>query len=142
MNERLDRLKRDVFFELLDLAGRVFIVVRNGEGVRIGSRGFTPQEEENGLVLVLNRRMSFRWEDDLLEARLVFGTDPHDCVIPARHIVAVNSPELQTQLVVAGPPETAGEAESPPAGSREAPPDGTTRAGGKVVRVDFSKKKR
>lgn len=137
MKSRLNKLKKDTFFELLDLAGRVFIVVGYSDDVRIGSRGFLEGEKETGLVLVLNRRMKFKWDDDVLECRLVFGTEPHDCIIPEEHILAVHSPEMNTQLVVAPmSPESAsrdGEGGGEPASQQDE---------GNVVEVDFKKKRR
>ncbi|VAX27584.1 hypothetical protein MNBD_NITROSPIRAE03-1693 [hydrothermal vent metagenome] len=128
---RLNELKRHIFHELLDLAGRVFVVVRNAENVFIGNRGFLPEEEEKGLILVFNRGMKFTWDDHGIDARLVFGTTPQRCIVPAEHIMGVYCPELNTQflsLTDTGPEpaieSTAGE-EKP----------------SKVVKVDFRKKK-
>jgi hypothetical protein len=55
----LNELKKTVFYELLNLAGRVLIVVRYSESVSVGNRGLLPEEKENGLVLVLTCRMHF-----------------------------------------------------------------------------------
>lgn len=136
MKARLNKLKRDTFFELLDLAGRVFIVVGYSDEVRIGSRGFLEGEKETGLVLVLNQRMKFKWENGVLECSLVFGTEPQECVIPEEHILAVHSPEMNTQLIVAPV--------SPAAGSKTGEGGGKTvphQGEGNVVEVDFKKKR-
>jgi len=138
MQDRLNSLKQKVFYELLDIVGRVFVVVRYAEDVQIGSRGFLPEEREDGLVLVLNRRMDFSWRDGVLECRLVFGATPQTCLIPERHIVAIHSPELQTQFVTV--PEDTGAiaeaGETPPADA------GSDRGSEpKVVKVDFTRKR-
>ncbi|GBE37015.1 hypothetical protein BMS3Bbin07_01170 [bacterium BMS3Bbin07] len=128
---RLNELKRHIFYELLDLTGRVFVVVRNAENVVIGNRGFLPEEEEKGLILVFNRGMKFTWDDYGIDARLVFGTNPQHCIVPAEHIMGVYCPELNTQflsLTDAGT-ETATESTT----VEEKP--------SKVVKVDFRKKK-
>jgi len=120
-----------------------YVVVRYSDAVRIGTRGFLGSEKESGLILVLNTKMRFSWEDDILECRLVFGSEPHTCTIPADHIVAIHSPELETQLVVAGNPESKeppAPKESRPDPAKDAEPQ--TETGSKVVQVDFSKKKK
>lgn len=63
MAETLEELKKQVFYEMLNIVGRVFIAVRYGENVVIGKRGFLPQEMEKGLVLVFNQKMNFTWDD-------------------------------------------------------------------------------
>jgi len=135
---RLNELKRHIFYELLDLAGRAFVVVRKAEGVVIGNRGFLPEEEEKGLVLVFNKGMKFRWDDRGIDARLVFGTTPEHCVIPAEHIIGVYCPELNSQflcLTESGQEAAAGSTTEETGETRE-------KAGGsKVVKVDFRRKK-
>ncbi|GMT47035.1 MAG: hypothetical protein IEMM0007_0601 [bacterium] len=128
---RLNELKRHIFYELLDLTGRVFVVVRNAENVIIGNRGFLPEEEEKGLILVFNKGMKFTWDDYGIDARLVFGTNPQHCIVPAEHIMGVYCPALNSQFLCLTDigPETAvastiGEKKS-----------------SKVVKVDFRKKK-
>jgi len=142
IRQRLNELKIKTFYELLDLAGRVFLIVRYSDEVRIGTRGFLPEEKENGLVLVLNKKMKFTWEDGVLECRLVFGSKPHSCFIPEDHIIGVHSPELNTQLVVA--PNISDEKEA----VQEERPEKTlatlpsAKSGKNVVKVDFTKKRR
>lgn len=98
--KRLNELKKHTFFELLELAGRVFIVVDYDENVVIGKRGFLPEEKERGLVLVFNQRMKFQWSEDALTATLVFGNIPEKCYIPVNSIAAIFSPDLRVQLTV------------------------------------------
>lgn len=97
---RLNELKKGIFFELLELAGRVFIVVDYQEDVIIGKRGFLPEEKERGLVLVFNKRMNFKWDKNILKATLVFGNTPEKCYIPVNAIAGVFSPDLRVQLLV------------------------------------------
>ncbi|MGC8937897.1 MAG: hypothetical protein ACP5KH_02755, partial [Thermodesulfovibrio sp.] len=68
--KKLNELKKQTFFDLLELAGRVFIIVDYDESVVIGKRGFLPEEKERGLVLVFNSRMKFSWENDAITATL------------------------------------------------------------------------
>lgn len=98
--KRLNELKKHTFFEILELAGRVFIIVDYDEKVVIGKRGFLPEEKERGLILVLNQRMKFIWEDDAITATLVFGNTPEKCYIPVNTIAGVFSPDLRIQLTV------------------------------------------
>lgn len=98
--ERLNYLKRTIFFEILEMAGRVFIIVDYDESVVIGKRGFLPEEKERGLVLVFNKRMSFAWQADALVANLVFVDKPEKCYIPINFITGVFSPDLRIQMVM------------------------------------------
>jgi hypothetical protein len=123
----LDELKREVFFRLLDLAGRVYIQVRYSDAVRIGRRGFLAEEKEEGLVLVLNQKMKFTWDDEGIHTTLLFGTAPEKCFIPAGDIVAVYSPELGAQFVTS--------LSSTP-GSEESGDDADN-----LIKVDFTKRK-
>lgn len=96
----LNELKANIFYEILNIVGRVFIVVRYSESVKLGKRGFLPEERENGLVLVFNNKMKFTWGEAGIEATLVFGNLLQRCFIPEDDIVAVYSPELKVQFIV------------------------------------------
>jgi len=97
---KMNELKRHIFFEFMNQAGRAFIVVRHSENVIIGSRGFTDEEKKNGIVLVFNSKMNFLWDDYGITAKLAFGTIPQKCFIPSEDIVAVYSPELLAQFTI------------------------------------------
>lgn len=134
MDSRLNELKKTVFYEMLDIAGRAFIVARYSEALVIGNRGLTDDEMKNGIVIVFNKRMHFSWDDYGISATLVFGTSPQKCFIPADDIVAVYSPELSAQFLAA------------PQLPQEKPEKDTlkaarTKEAENVVRIDFSKKK-
>jgi hypothetical protein len=131
MDQKLNELKKKVFQEILDVAGRVFIVARYSDQVMIGKRGFTEEEKKNGLVLVFNVHMNFVWDESGISSTLVFGTTPQKCFVPAEDIIAIYSPELQCQFISA--PQT----------SQEMAPgkDEEEKAGPNVVKVDFRKKK-
>ena len=129
----LNGLKRHIFYELLNLVGRVFVVVRYAEDVIIGKRGFLPEEKEKGIVLVFNKKTGVNWDDYGIDARLVFGTTPEHCIIPAEHVIGVYSPELNTQFLCM--PETGTETNTDSTGHKEEPEPS------KVVKVDFRKKK-
>lgn len=98
--KKLNDLKKHIFFEILELAGRVFIIVDYDESVVIGKRGFLPEEKERGLVLVFNSKMKFNWDNDAITATLVFGNTPEKCYIPINTIAGVFSPDLRIQLAV------------------------------------------
>ena len=135
--DHIHNLKKTVFYDLLNIAGRVFIVVNYSENVSIGNRGFLPEEKENGLVLVFNSQMNFRWEDYGISAQLVFGGSRHKCFIPTDDIIAIYSPEAQAQFITA--PQTASESKGK---SIEKEVDKLMEEGSRdnVVKVDFSKK--
>ncbi len=133
--KELNNLKKKVFYDLLNLAKRVFIVVKYSDNVIIGNRGFLEEEKKNGLILVFNTKMNFLWKDNFIDAKLVFGTTPQKCFIPEENIIAVYSPDIQTQFVTAfnpvGPDKAPLDEES----------DESLNSDKKVIKVDFSKKK-
>lgn len=127
----IDELKRDVFCRFVDLAGRAYIHIRYSGAVRLGRRGFVGDERESGLVLVLNSKMNFTWDEDGIRATLLFGTAPEKCFIPSDDIIAIYSPELGAQLTFSPVSEFEGNGDS--ATRREAE--------GNVIKVDFTKGK-
>jgi hypothetical protein len=142
MTETMDELKRMVFYGMLDLAGRVFIVTRHSGNVVIGNRGFTEDEKRQGIVLVFNNRMQFSWGDSGISATLVFGASPQKCFIPAEDIIVIYSPELNAQFAT-GPVEETKTAGSAKKEKEEGETPKTEKASqdSKVVKVDFRKKK-
>lgn len=98
--EGTDSLKREVFTKLMEMAGRVFILVRYSEAVKIGNRRFTEEEKKNGLVLVFTRGMKYAWDDFGIRATLVFSSTPQKCFIPSGDIIVVYCPEMGVQLAV------------------------------------------
>ncbi|KJU83211.1 hypothetical protein MBAV_004597 [Candidatus Magnetobacterium bavaricum] len=135
---QLNELKSSIFYDILEIVGRVFIVVRYSENVMIGNRGFLDTEKQEGLTLVLNTKMNFTWQDDILEAKLVFGTTTQRCLIPVQYIVAVYSPELQSQFVTSYMPPDDVLMPRLDDSARKA----TEEVGDNIVKVDFSKKKK
>ena len=136
MPHRIHDLKKVIFDHLLDMAGRVFIVARYSDRVVVGTRGFTQEEMKNGIVLVFNPRMTYSWDDGGISATLVFGTSPQRCYVPSEDIVAIYSPELQAQFVIAPSP-----AEGSPEGETPTEKNQQPSSDSKIVRVDFQKRK-
>ena len=138
--KEINELKRDVFFRLLDVVGRVFIVVEYGDDVQIGQRGFLEQEKEQGIVLVLNSKMNFTWDEFGIEVALVFGTRAEKCVIPIDRVIMVYSPEAGVQFVVRQAESDASQEDSKNK-KKIKKIEKTDDEPDKVIRVDFSKGK-
>ena len=94
----IGELKRENFFRILDMAGRVFIVIRYSGHATIGKRGFAPEERDSGLTLVFNSKMNFVWDEDGIDATLAFQAKPEKCFIPHEDIISIYSPELKVQF--------------------------------------------
>jgi hypothetical protein len=143
--ERLNNLKKQIFYEFLDMAGRVMVLVKYSPDVVIGNRGFIGEERESGIILVFNPKMKFTWDEYGISATLVFGAAPQKCFIPAGSIEAIYSAELNAQFVAAVhgrkmANDTAGsvtENEGPDAGTKTG-----TGADKKIISVDFVHKKK
>lgn len=137
MQAKTNELKKRVFYGMLELAGRVFVVARYSENAAIGNRGFTEDEKKNGIVLVFSAGMNFSWDDSGIFSTLVFGTSPQKCFIPADDIMAIYSPELNSQFITAMTRRGEAPAEKDKAGVEA----GEEEAGSKVVKVDFTRKR-
>jgi hypothetical protein len=141
----LNNLKRHVFFEFLNLVGRAFVLVRFSENVILGSRSFSDDEKENGIILVFNSRMNFLWDEYGISATLVFGTSPQKCFIPVDDIIAIYSPELNAQFMTS-PQQAEGKTGVKNIGVQ----DDKKKIGGldkeakskNVIQVDFTKKRK
>ena len=131
---KINDLKKTVFYEMLNMAGRVFILVRYSDNVIIGDRGFTEDEKGNSIVLVFNQEMNFSWDEAGITASLVFGSSPQKCFIPAEDIMMIYSPELNSQFVTALKPLEEGRMD-------ENEGELSAKEGEKVVKIDFSRKK-
>lgn len=139
----LNALKKHIFFEFLNLAGRAYVLVRHSGNVVLGNRGFTPDEKENGIILVFNPKMNFLWDEYGITATLVFGTSPQKCFVPLDDITAIYSPELNAQFVLspkAG--EDKGGLETPAAKESSPLKPEEQKDLKNVVEVDFTGKKR
>lgn len=136
----LDELKRHVFFEFLNLAGRAYIIVKYSKRVILGRRGFTDKEKVDGLILVFNSNMNFIWDDVGIKGTLIFGNSPLKCFIPVEDIILIYSPELDAQFAtqLSADIEKTGEdkAEEPEIKSE------FEEGQKKVIKVDFTKKRK
>jgi hypothetical protein len=139
MVSSLNDIKKQIFYDLLELAGRVFIVVRYSDRVIIGNRGFLPEEKEKGLVLVFNKMMNFEWSGSGISATLGFGPKTEKCFIPPDEIFAVFSPELSAQFIMSKEGQIKPEPGTIKAFSERGPQ--IRKAGQNVVKIDFKKKK-
>lgn len=137
----INALKRHIFYELMNLVGRVFIIVRYHEDVKIGRRGFLPEEKEKGIVLVFNHNMNFQWHEWGIEAKLIFGGLVEHCLIPVEHIIAIYSPEIKTQFFSI--PEGIGDekGETLETEDHEVEPEEEEEVQEKVIKLDFKRKK-
>ena len=133
MTQNLTDLKKHIFFELLDLAGRVFVLVGHSDDVLIGERGFLPEEKEKGLILVFNRKMNFEWNEQGISATLGFGTKNEKCFVPPDSIITIFSPDLNAQFSVSPIAQE-------PAQSKQSGKKGPSPSKEKVIKVDFGKK--
>ena len=133
MAHDLTGLKKHIFFELIGLTGRVFILVKYSEDVLIGERGFLPEEKEKGIILVFNPSMNFSWDDQGISATLGFGTKTEKCFIPPDSIISIFSPELNTQFSSSPPAQET-------AHKKPVRKEDYALSREKVIKVNFSKK--
>jgi hypothetical protein len=94
---------QELFYELLNDYGRVYIAVRYSDNSRIGKRGFTEEEKKQGIILVFNQtnHKTLRWTDEgSITTTLGFGQGnrPEKCFFHLDDIVSVFSPDAQVRL--------------------------------------------
>ncbi|MCX7913943.1 MAG: hypothetical protein N2511_05095 [Thermodesulfovibrionales bacterium] len=96
--QELDNLKRHIFFEFLNLAGRVYILVKDSQRLFSERKNFIKEDKERGIVLVFNPGMNFVWDKEGIKATLIFDNHPIKCFIPPGDIILIFSPELDAQF--------------------------------------------
>jgi hypothetical protein len=89
---------QNLFYELMNDYGQVYMVVKFSEETVVGNRGFTDEEKAKGLVLVFNRHnhKNLQWtEEGSVIATLGFGTGnrAEKCFFHFDDIVSVFSPD-------------------------------------------------
>ena len=94
---------QNLFYELLNDYGKVFITVRYSEKTIIGTRGFTEEEKKKGMILVFNQRNNkhLQWtEDGSLISMLGFGgsNKTEKCFFHSDDIVSVFSPDAKIKI--------------------------------------------
>ncbi len=94
---------QNLFYDLLNDYGQVYVAVRYSENSAVGNRGFTEEEKKKGLVLVFNRRNhnNLVWnEDGSITATLGFGVGNRSekCFLHYDDIVSVFSPDARIKL--------------------------------------------
>jgi hypothetical protein len=108
---------QNLFYDLLNDFGRVYIVIKYSENTTIGNRGFTEEEKKNGLVLIFNLKnhKNLQWnEDGSIITALGFGAANRSekCHLHADDIVSVFSPDARVKYDRWDIPETVGQSEA------------------------------
>jgi len=93
---------QNLFYDLLNDFGRVYLVVKYSDNTTIGNRGFTEEEKKNGLVLIFNLKnhKNLQWnEDGSIITALGFGAvnRSEKCYLHADDIVSVFSPDARVK---------------------------------------------
>jgi hypothetical protein len=93
---------KNLFYELFNDYGRVYIIVKYSNLTTIGNRGFTAEEKEKGLVLVFthNNHRRLHWtEDGNIIVTVSFGNDNRleNCFIHHDDIIALYSPDAMVK---------------------------------------------
>jgi len=97
------RYLKNLFCDILNDYGRVYIVVKHSERTKIGNRGFSDDEKKKGIVLVFNSQnhKTLQWTDDgSIITALGFGAGnkPENCFIYFDDILSVFSPDAGIKL--------------------------------------------
>ena len=87
---------QNLFYDLLNDYGEVFIVIRYSDNSTIGNGGFTEEEKKKGIVLIFNDRnyKNLQWtEDGSIMTALGFGVNnrTEKCFLHFDDIVSVFS---------------------------------------------------
>ena len=84
--------------------------------------------------------MNFQWQDEGINASLIFNATLHKCFIPISNIMAIYSPELKLQFVIEPllKKEQSAQEEAPLKDEKKE----LKKAGNKILQVDFTKKRK
>jgi len=94
---------QNLFYDILNDYGQVYIVVRYSENTVIGTRGFSEDEKQKGLILVFNQRnyKNLVWSDDgNISSTLGFGLSNRSekCFLHSDDIMSVFSPDAKIKF--------------------------------------------
>lgn len=94
---------QNLFYDLLNDYGQVYVVVKYSENSIIGQRGFTEEEKKKGIILVFNQKnhKTLQWTDEgNIIATLGFGVTnrPEKCFLHFDDIVSVFSPGAKVKI--------------------------------------------
>jgi hypothetical protein len=94
---------QNLFYDLLNDYGQVYIVIKHSPDSSIGNRGFTEEEKKKGLVLIFNRKnyKNLEWtEDGSIVTALGFGVNnkPEKCYLHSNDIMSIFSPDAKVRL--------------------------------------------
>jgi len=94
---------QNLFYDLLNNYGQVYIVVKYSDNSTIGNRGFTEEEKEKGIFLVFSQKnyKNLQWtEDGSIITTLGFGVNnkPEKCFLYFDDIVSVFSPDARVRF--------------------------------------------
>jgi hypothetical protein len=108
---------QNLFYDLLNDFGRVYVVVKYSDNTTIGNRGFTEEEKKNGLVLIFNLKnhKNLQWnEDGSIITALGFGAANRSekCYLHADDIVSIFSPDARVKYDRWDIRNTAGQSEA------------------------------
>ncbi len=97
------RYLQNLFYDLFNDYGRVFLHIKYSPQTIIGSRGFTDEEKEKGLILVFNNKnhKNLQWtEDGSIVTALGFGVTNkiENCFIHYEDIISVFSPDAMVKF--------------------------------------------
>ncbi|RJQ41513.1 MAG: hypothetical protein C4550_01750 [Nitrospiraceae bacterium] len=133
---------QNLFYDMMNDYGRVFVVIKQSERTMIGNRGFTDEEKENGLVLAFNSKnyKTLQWtEDGSIVTTLGFGSNNkvENCFLHSDDIISVYSPDAKIKFDRWDMMETK-DALSEPQKIRNDKKDAVTK--GKIVSLDSFRK--
>jgi hypothetical protein len=94
---------QNIFYDLMNDYGQVYVAVKYSENSIIGHRGFTEEEKKKGIILVFNRKnhKSLQWADDgSIITTLGFGVSNRSekCFLYFDDIVSVFSPDAKIRI--------------------------------------------
>ena len=101
MKKQVEYLQK-LFYDLWNDFGKVYLLVRYSGNSVIRTRGFTEEEQEQGLVLVFNNKTNNRMEWDgegNISCVLAFGTRREEVYLHHDDLLGVFSPEAGVQFV-------------------------------------------
>ena len=91
-----------LFYDLWNDFGSAYLIVSHSDRTRIGRRGFTDKEKEQGVVLVFNNKTNnqIEWDSEgNLSCVLAFGPRREEVYIHHDDLRGVFSPEASVQFL-------------------------------------------
>ena len=91
-------MRQHIFYSILEMVNKVYVTVKYSDDTQLPWSKDNIDSGETVLVFNDNNHKDLEWNQIYMSVILSFGSGPFNCVIPAKNIVNIYSPELNVSF--------------------------------------------